>query len=255
MSDDLIVETTGKIATVVIDRPPVNALTLALYDRIADAFEGLGKRSDVNCVIFTASGTRAFCAGLDLREFLAATPDQDPQRAAIVRRTFAAVRQCAVPVIAAVNGPALGAGAVLASVCDIRIAGSNATFGLPEINVGRCGGGAHLGRLVPQGMLRKMVFTGAPISAAEAYRIGLIEEIVAPERLRTAALELARVIAEKAPLGLRLGKQALNEIELLPVEEGYAREQSYSTQLLHSADAREATRAVLEKRPPVFRGN
>jgi enoyl-CoA hydratase len=164
------------------------------------------------------------------------------------------VRHCAIPVIAAVNGPALGAGAVLAAVCDIRIASANATFGLPEINVGRCGGGAHLGRLVPQGMLRKMFFTGAPISAAEAYRIGLVEEVVAPERLRAAALELAAVIAEKAPLGLRLGKQALNEIELLPVEEGYAREQCYSTQLLHTADAREATRAVLEKRPPVFHG-
>jgi enoyl-CoA hydratase/carnithine racemase len=251
---DLIVETTGKIAMVAIDRPPVNALTLALYDRIADTFEELGKRTDINCAIFTGRGTRAFCAGLDLREFLAATPEQDPQRAAIVRRTFRAVRHCAIPVIAAVNGPALGAGAVLAAVCDIRIAGSNATFGLPEINVGRCGGGAHLGRLIPQGMLRKMFFTGAPIAAAEAYRIGLVEEVVPSDRLIDAALELAAVIAEKAPLGLRLGKQALNEIELLPVEEGYAREQTYSTQLLHTEDAREATRAVLEKRAPVFHG-
>ena len=158
------------------------------------------------------------------------------------------MRNCAIPVIAAVNGPALGAGCVLASVCDIRIAAANATFGLPEINVGRCGGGAHVGRYVPQGMLRKMFFTGRPISAEEAYRVNLIEEIVPAERLMDAARELAGIISEKAPLGLRLGKKALNEIEFMPVEEGYAREQTYSTKLMHTEDAREATRAVVEKR-------
>ena len=251
---ELVIETAGRIATVAIDRPPVNALTLALYDCIADAFEELGRRTDINCVVFTGRGTKAFCAGLDLREFLAATPDQDPQRAAIVRRTFASIRHCAIPVIAAVNGAALGAGAVLASVCDIRIAATNATFGLPEINVGRCGGGAHIGRLIPQGMLRKMFFTGRPISAQEAFRVGLVEEVVAPEELMSAAMQLAGVIAEKAPLGLRLGKKALNEIEFLSVEEGYGREQGYSTQLMHTQDAREATRAVVEKRAPVFVG-
>ncbi|MFZ1090820.1 MAG: enoyl-CoA hydratase/isomerase family protein, partial [Xanthobacteraceae bacterium] len=127
---ELVIETAGKIVTVTIDRPPVNALTIALYGQITDAFEELGKRTDVHCAIFTGGGTRAFCAGLDLREFLAATPEQDPERAAVVRRTFSAVRHCAIPVIAAVNGPALGAGAVLASVCDIRISAASATFGL-----------------------------------------------------------------------------------------------------------------------------
>src|SRR5437667_12146873 len=184
---ELIVETKGKIVTVMLNRPPVNALTLVLYQQIAETFEALGTRTDVHCAIFTGAGTRAFCAGLDLKEFLAATPEQDPERAAIVRRTFSAVRHCAIPVIAAVNGPALGAGCVLASVCDIRIATSTATFGLPEINVGRCGGGAHIGRHVPQGMLRKMFFTGRPISAEEAYRIGLVQEGVAPERLMDVA--------------------------------------------------------------------
>src|SRR5438094_7265961 len=129
---ELVVETAGKIVTVTIDRPPVNALTIALYGQIADTFEELGKRTDVHCAIFTGRGTRAFCAGLDLREFLAAAPEQDPERAAVVRRTFSAVRHCTIPVIAAVNGPALGAGAVLASVCDIRISAASATFGLPS---------------------------------------------------------------------------------------------------------------------------
>ena len=251
---ELVIETVGKIVTVTINRPPVNALTLALYGQIAETFEEIGARTDVHCTIFTGAATRAFCAGLDLKEFLAATPEQDPERAKIVRRTFSAVRNCAIPVIAAVNGPALGAGCVLASVCDIRIAAANATFGLPEINVGRCGGGAHIGRYVPQGMLRKMFFTGRPISAEEAYRVNLIEEIVPAERLMDVARELASVISEKAPLGLRFGKQVLNEIEFMPVEEGYAREQTYSTKLMHTEDAREATRAVLEKRVPAFQG-
>lgn len=251
---DLVIETAGKVVTVAIDRPPVNALTLALYGEIADAFEAIGARDDVHCAIFTGRGERAFCAGLDLKEFLAATPEQDPERAKIVRRTFSAVRHCAIPVIAAVNGPALGAGCVLASVCDVRLAAPNATFGLPEINVGRCGGGAHMGRHVPQGLLRRMYFTGKPIGADEAQRYSFVDEIVPLEDLMPAATRLAETIAAKAPLGLRFGKKSLNEIEFMPVEAGYAREQEYSTQLMHTEDAREAARAVVEKRTPVFKG-
>ncbi|WEX08713.1 enoyl-CoA hydratase-related protein [Chelativorans sp. AA-79] len=250
----LKIDKRDRIATVTLDRPPVNALTLSLYEEIADRFENASDWEDVNCIIFTGAGTRAFCAGLDLHEFLAATVEEDPKRAAIIRRCFGAVRNTAVPVIAAVNGPALGAGCVLASLCDMRIAAENATFGLPEINVGRCGGGAHLGRLIPQGALRRMFFTGQPITAAEAYRIGLVEEVVPAEALGEAAERLARLLAEKAPLGLRLGKAALNEVEFMPVEEGYAREQQYSTRLMATEDAREATRAVVEKRRPVFHG-
>jgi enoyl-CoA hydratase len=251
---DIKTEIVNGVATVTLARPPVNALTIALYGEIAQIFEGLGQEDGVNCAIFTAEGSRAFCAGLDLKEFLAAKVEDDPERAAIVRRTFSALRNCAIPVIAAVNGPALGAGCVLSSVCDIRIAAENATFGLPEINVGRCGGGAHMGRHLPQGLLRRMFFTGRPIDAAEAYRVGFIDRVVSGEALTPAATELATEIARKAPLGLRLGKQALNEAEFLPVEEGYAREQTYSTRLMETEDAREATKAVLEKRAPVFQG-
>jgi len=250
----LTVEKRDRIARVTLDRPPVNAITLDIYAEIGDVFESAAGWDDVNCIVFTGAGGRAFCAGLDLHEFLAATVDEDPKRAAVIRRTFTAVRTAAVPVIAAVNGPALGAGCVLASLCDIRIAAENATFGLPEINVGRCGGAAHLGRLIPQGALRRMFFTGKPIDAAEAYRIGLVDEVVPLDGLMEAADRLAGVIAAKAPLGLRLGKQAMNEVEYMAVDEGYAREQQYSTRLMATEDAREATRAVVEKRPPVFQG-
>jgi enoyl-CoA hydratase len=252
--DGISVETVGKVAIVTLDRPPVNAITLMHYRAIGEVFMNLGQAMDIHCAIFTARGDRAFCAGLDLHEFMAAKAEDDPARAAIVRECFARVRHCAIPVIAAVNGPALGAGAVLAAVCDFRIASSLAKFSMPEINVGRCGGGAHMGRYVPQGMLRKMFFTGVPITAEEAYRVNFADVIVPAERLMESARELAGTIAQKAPLGLRLGKKALNEIEFMPVEDGYAREQTYSTQLMHTEDAREATRAVVEKRPPVFKG-
>jgi len=251
---ELKIEKSDGIARITMDRPPVNALTIALYAEIADLFEGMAAWDDINCVILTGAGNRAFCAGLDLHEFLAAKVEEDSARAAVVRRMFAAVRGSALPVIAAVNGPALGAGCVLASVCDVRIAAENATFGMPEINVGRCGGTAHMGRHLPQGLLRRMFFTGQPIDAAEAYRVGFVQEVVPADELSAAAEKLAAIIAKKAPLGLRMGKEALNQVEFMQVEDGYALEQEYSTKLMATEDAREATRAVVEKRPPVFKG-
>lgn len=250
----LIVEKNGKVAKVIIDRAPANALTLDMYQGIADHFDELSKDADINCIILTATGTRAFCAGLDLKEFVTATVEQDPHRALIVRRTFAAVRHAAVPVIAAVNGPALGAGCVLASVCDIRLASPNATFGLPEVNVGRCGGTAHMGRHLPPGILRQMVFTAKPIDAAEAYRFGFVNAIHESDALQAAAEEMAQLIATKAPLGLRLGKESMNRAEFMPVDDGYELEQTYSTRLMTTLDAREAAQAVVEKRAPVFVG-
>lgn len=251
---DIVVETIGKVVVVTLDRPPVNVLTLSTYAELADTFDAIGLRTDVHCAVFTARGGKAFCAGLDLKEFLAAKLEDDPRRAAIVRRTFASVRHCAIPVLGAINGPALGAGCVLASVCDFRLAADTATFGMPEINVGRCGGTAHMGRHLPQGMLRRMFFTGSPIAAGEAYRFGFVEEVLPLAELMARAMALAEIIAGKAPLGLRMGKAAMNETEYLAVEEGYAVEQRYSTKLMATEDAREATRAVVEKRKPSFTG-
>jgi enoyl-CoA hydratase len=251
---DVRIDLQGQVLVVTLDRPPVNTLLLDTYALIARTFDDISLRTDVNCVVFTAAGTRAFCAGLDLKEFAAARLQDDRARAAVVRQCFSSIMHCALPVIAAVNGPALGAGCVLASVCDIRIASDKATFGLPEVNIGRCGGTAHMGRHLPQGVLRRMFFTGQPIDAAEAHRFGFVDRVTTSDDLMSAAMELATTIAGKAPLGLRLGKQALNETEFLAVELGYAAEQRYSTRLMATEDAREATRAVLEKRRPVWKG-
>jgi enoyl-CoA hydratase len=111
-----------------------------------------------------------------------------------------------------------------------------------------------MGKYLSPGMLRLMYFTGEPISAWEAHRVGLVEEVVKPRRLLPAAQELAEAIARKSPIGLRMAKEALNRVEFMPTEEGYELEQSYSTKLMHTEDAREAVRAVVEKREPVFKG-
>jgi enoyl-CoA hydratase len=247
---DLTVETFDRIATVTLNRPPVNALTSLLFENIAEVFQSFGASFDVNCVILTGAGNRAFCAGLDLNEVFAATEEQDSKR----RKAYSAVRHCDVPVIAAVNGPALGAGSILAAACDIRIAAERATFGLPEINVGRCGGAAHHARLLPQGVLRRMVFTGLPISAHEAWRFGFVDQVVSADQVLPVARALSAVIAGKSPLGLRYAKKALTGTEEMQVEEGYALEQEYSSRLLQTEDAIEAKRALIEKRPPVFVG-
>lgn len=244
----------GQVAEITIDVAPVNAITLANYAEIGEAFDAADAWEGINCIILTGAGTRAFCAGLDLKEFLAATVAEDPARARIVRRCFKSIRDCALPTIAAVNGPALGAGTVLASVCDIRLASETAKFGTPEVNIGRCGGAAHMGRHLPQGLLRKMFFTGEPIEAQEAWRFGFVQDIYAPDQLMAETRALAAKIATKAPLGLRIGKQSLNQIEFLPVDEGYQVEQQFSTQLMKTEDAREATAAVVEKRKPVWKG-
>ena len=118
---DIRLDVTEKVLVVTLDRPPVNTLLLDTYRELAATFDAISMRTDVNCVVFTAAGEKAFCAGLDLKEFAAAKVEDDPARAAVVRHCFSAIRHCALPVIAAVNGPALGAGCVLTSVCDIRI--------------------------------------------------------------------------------------------------------------------------------------
>lgn len=251
---DLHVEVRGRVVYVTIDAPPVNAFTIRRYERLTEIFSAIGARDDLHCAVLTAAGSKAFCAGLDLHEFLAAPIEDDGHRQEVGRRAFVALGDCPIPVIAAVNGPALGAGAVFAALCDIRIASDRATFGLPEINVGRCGGASYVARWAPEGTVRQMFFTGEAISATEAHRVGLVQKVVAPNQLLSEASQLADAIAAKSPLGLRLGKAALNEAEGRLAHEGYAIEQVYSTRLLETRDAREALKAVVEKRAPVFEG-
>jgi enoyl-CoA hydratase len=241
------------IATVRLDRPPVNAITMAVYREIEAVFTEVSDRiDDVRVAILTGTG-RYFCAGRDMK-----VADSEPQekRNAAVRAAFSALYHCAVPVIAAVNGPALGAGLTLVTDCDMIIASDTATFGLPEINAGLCGGMTSTKRGFNQYQGRKLYFTGEPISAQELYRLGIADSVVSPDQLVTEALKLAAKLAAKSPLALRAAKWSANEVEkILDFEQAYrAVESRVTLGLAMTEDHREAVRAFIEKRPPVFVG-
>lgn len=229
---DTILEIEGAIAKVVINRPPVNALTIDSYREITAVFLALAIREDINCIILTGSGHRAFCAGFDFRQFAAAgSAEDDPRRPEILRGMFEAIRTCPIPVIGAINGPAIGAGCVIAAVCDIRLAALGARFGLPEIDFGRVGGGAYLAPLVSPGRMRMMAFSGRPITAEEALQTGLVEELLPPDQLMERAKVLAGVIAGKNGTALRYMKGALDGMTGLLVTDAYRLEQDYSLRL------------------------
>lgn len=241
------------IATITVNRAPVNALNMALYKEIGAVFDEVGNRpDDVRVAIITGTG-KYFCAGRDMKS---ADKDRQEVRNAAVRAAFASEYHCAVPVIAAVNGPALGGGLTLALNCDILIASKNATFGLPEINAGLCGGMALTRRGLNQYQGRKLYFSGEAVSADEFYRLGVLDQVVAPEELMPAATALATKLAGKSPLALRAAKWSANEVEkILDFEQAYrAVESRTSLGLAQTEDHHEAVRAFVEKRPPVFHG-
>ena len=248
------VEVADHVAIVTLDRPPVNAVDRAAHLAITRAFDSLNDNQEVRVAIFTAAGDRAFCAGADLRtvnqrpDDLPPTAVTDPARYA--RDAFWSITDCAVPVIGAINGPALGAGLAYAACCDILIASSNATFGTTEINVGLLGASAHLSLLVVRHKARELFFTGETITADELYRLGALRAVVARDALMNAAMELAHTLAEKSPIALRLAKEAMNRVEGLPLKEAYRTEQDYTARLVRFDDAKEANAAFLEKRKP-----
>jgi enoyl-CoA hydratase len=254
MADAVSVTIDHHVALVTLDRPPVNAVDRDAHVAINEAFDSLNDNQDVRVAIFTGAGDRAFCAGADLRTVnqrptdLPPTAITDPARYA--RDAFWSITDCAVPVIGAINGPALGAGLAYAACCDILIASSNATFGTTEINVGLLGASAHLSLLVGRHKARELFFTGETITADELYRLGALRAVVAREALMDTAMELARTLAAKSPIALRLAKEAMNRVEDLPLKEAYRAEQDYTARLVRFEDAKEANAAFLEKRAP-----
>jgi enoyl-CoA hydratase len=252
-TDCYSLEITGNVAVLSLDRPPVNALSHSNYAELASFFESLGAMDGPDVVLVRSAQERAFCAGADIREAPEASPLDNAERQRLTRRLFTSVRRCPVPVIASVNAAALGAGFALAASCDIRVAGPRATFGLPEINVGKGGGGRHAMYLAPPGIVRLLYFTGRPLDVGQAQAANIVDIRVDDEaRLDEVARALAQEIAGKSPLALRLGKEALLLAEDLGVEEGYRAEQQFSMRLAMTDDGAEAAKAFLEKRPPVW---
>jgi enoyl-CoA hydratase len=257
-SGQVRIEIADRVATMTLDRPPVNALSSAFYEQISAALEQIAASPEVSVMVLLSASARAFCAGADMTELAAlAGPEAaqaDARRQKLARRVFGQLLDLPQPSIAVLDGPAIGAGAVIASCADLRMGSPRASFTLPEVAVGRCGGGRHLMRHLPQGIVRRMFFTAQPLSSDEALRFGFLDPVLDSAALVEAAMARARDIAAYSPLALRLGKAALNESEPLPVREGYAVEQEYTLRLARSDDSREALAARREKRPPHFTG-
>ena len=235
-----------------IDRPPANALGLDLSREMNHFFRSVGDRPDVRCVILTGAGDRMFCAGADVREISERTTRVAIERSVVFRATFDAIRTCAVPTIAVVNGYAVGAGLVIASCCDIVLAAEHAEFSLPEILVGVMGGARHAARLMPEKLVRYLALTGERIPAQELKALGEIREVLPTAALMPRALAIADGIASRSPSAVRLMKEAINLTEDMPLNEGYRVEQLFTTLAAELPDAKEASRAFVEKRQPRF---
>ncbi len=219
------------IAEVVMDNPPVNALTVAGWFELARTIRDLGEDPAVHVVILRAEG-RGFNAGVDIKE-MQSTEGFDALVGANrgCFAAFAAVYECAVPVIAAVNGFCLGGGVGLAGNADIVIASDDATFGLPEVDRGALGAATHLARLVPQHRMRAMVYTAATITAEELHHFGSVLDVVPVDELRDGALAVARDIAAKSPTVIRAAKESLNGIDPVDVKRSYRYEQGFTFEL------------------------
>lgn len=245
------------IATVTVDHPPVNALNRALWIGIGEIFEELGEREDVRVILVTGAGEKAFVAGADITELGEKKRFDGEAYSRLCQESMNKVEFCPQPVIAAINGFALGGGCELILACDIRIASQKARIGVPEINLGiipGAGGTQRLPRVVPKGYAKFLVLSGEMIPAEEALRIGLVDKVVPPEDLMEEAGSLARKLAAKAPMALKLAKKAVNEGIMVSLREGLNLEADYFGLLCGTEDKNEGVDAFLNKRKPQFTG-
>lgn len=219
------------VAEVVVDAPPVNALTVQGWYDLADTITAAGRDQQVRAVVLRAEG-RGFNAGVDIKE-MQRTKGFDALLGANrgCFAAFAAVYECEVPVVAAVHGFCLGGGIGLAGNADIIVASEDATFGLPEVDQGALGAATHLSRLVPQHLMRAMVYTCRTATAAQLHAYGSVLEVVPREELRDAALRVAGQIAGKDPLVIRRAKESLNGIDPVDVKRSYRFEQGFTFEL------------------------
>lgn len=254
MAEFIEVTVQDYIATVVMNRPPVNAQHTPFRAEIIAAFDSFTDRDDVRVAILTGFG-KIFSAGADMRARpQSGEPGEYWAFNRAVREMFNSIHECAKPVIAAVNGPALGAGFGLVAACDIILASDNAVFGMPEIDIGLMGGAAMLQQFFGRSRARRMFYTGWRVPADELYRTGVIECSVPLEQLMPEARKIATEIASKSPLAMRYAKQSMNTTMHMPPRDGYRFEQGLTVALSKSEDAKEARDAFFEKRQPVWKG-
>jgi enoyl-CoA hydratase len=258
LSADLIVEARGAWLVVTLNRPEKrNALTSALLERLAGVFADVATRRDLRAVILCGAG-KDFCAGTDINELPELDEAGARRKSEQGQAVCDAIELCGTPVIAAVQGAAAGGGCELALACHLRVAADDARFRLPEVELGvipAYGGTQRLARLVGQGRALAALVAGDDIAAAEALRLGLLHSVHAPAALLAATEQLAAAIDQTAaPLAVRACLEAVTRGTRLPLADGLTLEAELFSRLFATADVREGTRAFLEKRPPVFKG-
>jgi len=255
--DNLLLSRDGAVATLTINRPKVNALNGATLAQLQTAFEELRADDTVRAVVLTGAGDKAFVAGADINELAVLTPAQGKEHARHGQRIFDLIETLGKPVIAAVNGFALGGGCELAMACTLRIAADTAIFGQPEINLGIIPGYAgsqRLPRLVGKGRALELLLTGDHITAARAYEIGLVNKVVPAAELLEAANVLAQVLAGKAPIAVRYIIEAVNHGLDMPLAQGQFLESTLFGAIASTDDTKEGTSAFLEKRKAAWKG-
>lgn len=251
------IERADGVAIVRLARPPVNAVNKLMMRELTEAFDAIGQDRSVGAAVLSAAGDRAFCGGIDLKETAGTDEDHEDLHALLDpfwewRRTQRSLRECLVPVIAAVERATIGAGFGLVGVCDLVIAGAGATFGLTEINVGLLGGASKALRLLGPSKARRMLFLGEMVDAAEFHRLGGIEEVVPAGDAEARAIELGRRMAQKSPIALRLAKESILRIEGDELMDRYRTENDYTNRLRTYRDSQEAMEAFLDKRDPTW---
>ncbi len=240
------------VLVVTLNRPPANAITLQAYKDLCALFSDLEHDRSIRCVVITGFGEKFFSAGSDVKELGELSPNSARERSRFARRAFESIRNAPVPVIAAVNGFALGSGLVISMVCDVVMACPEAKFGLPEINAGVMGGTKHLARVVPEKTMRLMALTGRMLTAQALQQLGTVYQVIDRHNLMQEALALASEIADKSPAGVSLMKEVINLTESMNLPDGYHVE-TYATAIISAhPHSKEASTAFKEKRKPRF---
>jgi len=253
---NLMVEVKDKTLIIIINREKsMNSLSIETTEELQDVFDSYGKNNDIRCVIITGAGNKAFVAGADISELSKLDAKSGRQFSKNGLKLMQTIQDFPWPVIAAINGYALGGGSELALACDIRLASANAKLGQPEVNLGIIpgfGGTQRLPRIVGRGKATQLILTGEMITAQEAHRIGLVDEVYLPEELIGKALAMAELLASKGPIAVKLSKDCVNRGLEMKLREGCELEVEKFGEACGTSDKTEGTKAFLEKRKPNF---
>ena len=256
--ETLLCEVKDQVARVTLNRPQVlNALNTQVFNELETVFSSLAADPAVRVILLTGAGEKAFAAGADIKELAATDATAGEAKARRGQGVFRLIETCGKPVIACINGFALGGGCELAMACTMRLASETARLGQPEVKLGLIpgyGGTQRLPRLVGQPMALKLLLTGEMINAAEALRIGLVDEVLAADKLMERADTLAKTIVGMAPLAVSACIQAVREGSEINLEEAIDMEAKIFGRLCGTTDKEEGTKAFLEKRPAVWTG-